>query len=345
MVKLPATKPKEVIGSKYMGKGKKKVNSKVITRQKQNRRRWITFLRMCRYGANNFTRNAWLSLAATAVMTITLFVVFVSVTAHNVLLDTVDQLRDRVSMSIYLKTETTQEQVNEAVTEIKKLPSVVSIDIRSPEQARDNFVQQNKKDASTLDAVKEATNRFPWTLSVKVTDINDTKPLVDIVNKNETVKAVVDPDRDPSFAGSRRSAIESIGRTAEFAQRIGIIVSVVFVAISMLIIFNTIRMAIFNRREEIQMMKLIGAERSFIRGPFLVEAIVYGFFAALLATGMGYTLLYLATPSLLTYDINIQPTQDLLMYYAGVILLGMILIGAIIGTISSLLATRRYLKI
>lgn len=328
-----------------MGKGKKKVNSKVITRQKQNRRRWITFLRMCRYGVNNFTRNAWLTLAATAVMTITLFVVFVSVTAHNVLVDTVDQLRDRVSMSIYLKTEATQEQVDAAVAEVKELPSVMSVEVRSPEAARENFVEQNKKDAGTLDAVKEATNRFPWTLSVKVTDINDTTPLVEVVEKNEKVSSVIDPNRDPSFAGSRRSAIESIGRTAEFAQRIGIIISVVFVGISMLIIFNTIRMAIFNRREEIQMMKLIGAERSFIRGPFLVEAIVYGFFAALLATVMGYSLFYLATPALLTYDINIQPTQDLIMYYAGFILLGMIVIGGIIGTISSLLATRRYLKI
>lgn len=328
-----------------MAKNKKKPSSKTVSQQKRHRRQWITFLRMCRYGVNNFTRNAWLTLAATAVMTITLLVVFVSFISHNVLIDTVDQLRDKVSMSIYLKTETEQKDVNAVVAEVKKLSTVTDVSVRSPEQARDSFIQVNKGDNDTLDAVKEATNRFPWTLNVKVTDINNTSELVKIVADNKTVAAHIDPDRDPSFAGSRRSAIESIGRVANFAQKAGIIASVIFVGISMLIIFNTIRMAIFNRREEIQMMKLIGAERSFIRGPFLVEAIVYGFFAALIATGMGFGLLILAAPSLETYDINIAPTLELMTYYAGFVLLAMIGIGAVIGVISSLLATRRYLKI
>ena len=328
-----------------MGRGKKKVDSKTASQQKHHRRQWVTFLRMCRYGVNNFTRNAWLTIAATAVMTITLFVVFLSFVSHSVLVDTVDQLRDKVNMSIYLKTDTTQEDTNAAVAEIKKLSSVVDVTVKSPEQAREDFVQDNKTDSGALDAVKEATNKFPWTLNVKVTDINDTSQLADIVENNEAVSTHVDPDRDPSFAGTRRSAIESIGRAADFAQKIGIVASVVFVGISMLIIFNTIRMAIFNRREEIQMMKLIGAERSFIRGPFLVEAIVYGFFAALVATGLGFMLLMFAAPSLQVYEINVDPTINLMTYYAGFVILAMIGIGAIIGVISSLLATRRYLKI
>lgn len=324
---------------------KKKVDSKTLTQQKRHRRQWITFLRMCRYGVNNFTRNAWLTIAATAVMTITLFVIFLSFVSHNVLMDTVDQLRDKVNMSIYLKTDTEQTDVDVVVAETKKLSSVTTVTVKSPEQARDDFIEQNKEDAGALAAVKEATNKFPWTLNIKVKDINDTSQLADLVANNEIVKAHIDPDREPSFAGQRRSAIESIGRAASFAQQIGILASVVFVGISMLIIFNTIRMAIFNRREEIQMMKLIGAERSFIRGPFLVEAIVYGFFAALIATGLGFALLVFAAPSLQTYDINIDPTLNVMTYYAGFVLLAMIVIGAIIGVISSLLATRRYLKI
>lgn len=328
-----------------MGKGKKKVDSKTVAQQKHHRRQWITFLRMCRYGVNNFTRNAWLTIAATAVMTITLLVVFISFVSHNVLVDTVDQLRDKVNMSIYLKTDTTQDDVNAAVGEVKKLSSVIDVTVKSPQEARDDFVQQNKTDMGTIDAVKEATNKFPWTLNVKVIDINDTAQLADIVQNNKTVSEHIDADREPSFAGSRRSAIESIGRAADFAQKIGIIASAVFVGISMLIIFNTIRMAIFNRREEIQMMKLIGAERSFIRGPFVVEAIVYGFFAALFATGLGFALILFAAPALQTYDINVGPTIDLVTYYVGFVILAMIGVGALIGIISSLLATRRYLKI
>jgi len=269
----------------------------------------------------------------------------VSVASHTVLTDTVDELRDKVDMSIYLKNATTADDVDTVVTEVRKQSSVISVSTKSPEQARSDFIAKNKTDSATLNAVQEATNQFPWTLSVKVKDINDTSQLTALVTKNAVVVAHVDPNREPSFAGSRRDAIVSIGRAANFAQQVGIILSVVLVGISMLIIFNTIRMAIFNRKEEIQMMKLIGAEKSFIRGPFLVEAIVYGFFAALIATGLGFALINLASPALKSYQINIQPTLDTLTFYAGFVLLGMIFIGALIGVISSLLATRRYLKL
>lgn len=326
-------------------KAKSKEDTKALKVQKRRRRQWVTFLRMCRYGINNFTRNAWLTIAATAVMTITLFVIFMGVLSQNVLRNTVDQVRDKVSMSVYLKNETTDEQATQVVNEVKKLDSVLDVTVVSPDQARSEFISDNKDSAETLDAVKEATNKFPWTLNIKVIDINNTQPLSDFVANNEVAKQYVDPDRPASFAGDRRSAIETIGRTANFIQQVSIVVSAVLVAISMLIIFNTIRMAIFNRREEIQMMKLIGAERSFIRGPFLVEAIVYGFFAALIASGLGYSILYVAEPGLSAVQVNIQPTIDLATIYIGFVLLGMIIIGAIIGVISSLLATKRHLRL
>lgn len=322
-----------------------KQSSKSLRQQKRHRRQWITFWRMCRYGVNNFTRNAWLTIAATAVMTITLFVIFVSFAAQNVLLDTVAQLRDKVQISLYLDTDTTEDEVDAVVAEVRGLSSVMNVSVRSPDQARDAFIDEYKDDDAALEAVTEATNQFPWTLTIKVVDINDTSQLAALVEDNDTVKEHLDPDREASFAGTRREAIETIAGAAKFAQQVGIILSVVFVAVSMLIIFNTIRMAIFNRREEIQMMKLIGAERSFIRGPFLVEAVVYGFFAALIATGLGFGLLVLAAPALQAQDIAVQGTLNLMTFYAGFVLLGMILIGAIIGIISSSLATRRYLRL
>lgn len=324
---------------------KKKVTSKQLTQQKRHRRQWVTFMRMCRYGVNNFTRNAWLTVAATAIMTITLFVIFVSLVAHNVLTNTVADLRDKVTMSIYLKTDATPDVVNQLASDARALPSVTDVTVITPEQARDSFIDDNKENSSTLDAVKLANNQFPWTLSIKVADINDTSQLQSFVSDNELLKTNISKENEPSFAGQRREAIESIGSAANLAIQGGIIVSVVFMSISMLIIFNTIRMAIFNRKEEIQMMKLIGAESSFIRGPFLVEAIVYGFFGALIASVLGYGLLMLVKPSLEAAKIPITQTVDLITLYAGFIVLGMIVVGAIIGVISSLLATRRYLKL
>ncbi len=326
-------------------KAKSKEGAKALRQQKRHHRQWVTFLRMCRYGVNNFTRNAWLTIAATAVMAITLFVIFIGVMSQNVLRGTIDQVRENVSMAVYLANATTPEQADEVVAEVKKLDSVTSVSTVSPDQARSKFVEDQKDDADTLNAVIEATNKFPWTLNIKVADINNTEELKKFVETNEVAKTYIDENRPASFAGDRRSAIETIARTASFIQQVSIIVSVVLIAISMLIIFNTIRMAIFNRREEIQMMKLIGAERSFIRGPFLVEAIVYGFFAAIIASVLGYVVLTLATPGLTDAQVNIGPTKDIVELYSGLVVLAMIILGAIIGIISSLLATRRYLKI
>jgi len=326
-----------------MAKATKKQTSKALTQQKQRRRQWVTFWRMCRYGINNFTRNAWLTVAATAVMAITLFVILAGVASQNILRDTIAQLRDSVTMAIYVKTDTPPEAVTAIQRELSELSSVVSVSFLSPEEARTALVQDQKDNLDVLEAVKEADNALPGTFNIKVNDINDTEQLKNFVASNETVKSHL--DRSPSFAGERRESLEKIGEAATFAQQLGIGASIILVTISMLIIFNTIRMAIFNRREEIQMMKLIGAEKSFIRGPFLVEAIVYGFFAALIASGLGFAALYFAAPSLAGYAINVQPTLDAALFYGGFVLLGMILIGAIIGTISSLLATRRYLKL
>ncbi len=326
-----------------MAKGKRKLDAKAFAQQKRHRRQWLTFLRMCRYGVNNFSRNAWLTIAATAVMTITLFVIFASVVSRNILDDTIIQLRESVTMSIFVNTDTDPDDVVKIESELEQLPSVVNVTYVSPEDALDEFIIDQKNNQDVLDAVKESENSLPGTFKITVEDINKTDELKQYVESSELVQE--NQQREPSFAGERREAIENIGRAAAFAQQVGLILSLVFMTMSMLIIFNTIRMAIFNRREEIQMMKLIGAERSFIRGPFLVEAVVYGFFAAIIASVIGYVLLFLAAPALVTARVNVQPTLDSVTYYAGFLLLGMIAAGAIIGVISSLLATQRYLKL
>ncbi|HJP81854.1 MAG TPA: permease-like cell division protein FtsX [Candidatus Saccharimonadales bacterium] len=324
---------------------KRKLDAKAFSQQKRKRRQWITFMRMCRYGISNFSRNAWLTIAATAVMTITLLVVFVTLAARNVLVDTVDEIRDKVDMSIYVKTDIKQEDVTKIETSLKALKSVRAVTYVSPAQARENFAETNKTNAGTLDALNEATNQFPGTFRINPVDINNTDELRTFVANDATLKANIDPNREPSFAGERRSAIENIGRWVQFAERAGLAASAVFIAISSLIVFNTIRMAIFNRRDEIQMMKLIGADRNFIRGPFVVEAIVYGFIAALIATALGITILLASSQKLLDYGVLVQGTVNFILTYIGVVVLAMIVMGALIGVVSSLLATRRYLKI
>lgn len=326
-----------------MAKGKRKLDSKAFAQQKRHRRQWVTFIRMCRYGVNSLGRNAWLTIAATAIMTITLLVIFLSLVSRNILIDTGAQISGDVKVAIFLGIDTPRESVDEVADEVRALSTVTNVIVESPSEARERIAQDNSADAGYLEAIKEMNSQLPWTVNVQVVDINDTAELRQYVADSELVKEY--SSRPPTFAGERKVVIETIANAVDFAQKAGLIVGGVFVAISMLIIFNTIRMAIFNRREEIQMMKLIGAEKSFIRGPFLVEAMMYGFFAAILAGVAGYAILYGIAPTLASNDINIQPTIDTLTFYGGFVLLGLIAVGATIGIISSLLATRRYLKI
>lgn len=313
--------------------------------QHRHRRQWLAFLRMCRYGVNNFTRNAWLTVAATVVMTITLLIIFVTVVAQNVLADTTEVVGKRIERSIYLKTGTTEAQAKTIISDLRALSNVESVDFISTEEGRAKVAEENKSNTGTLNALNEATNLIPATVRITLRDVNDTSQIVNYVNTSKTLKQYLDPDQKPSFMGKRKSATDTIADWTRIAQQVGIAMSGIFVAISMLIIFNTIRMAIFNRKEEIQMMKLIGADRSFIRGPFVVEAIVYGFIAAVIATAAGIGLLSFFAPGMQASGFAIDRTVDLVVTYVAFVLIGMIILGAVIGTISSLLATRRYLKI
>lgn len=323
----------------------KKIDSKTFAQQKRRRRQWLTFVRMCRYGVNNFSRNTWLTIAATAVMTITLLIIFMTLSARNVLVDSLSDLSKKVDMSIYLKNDTQPADAAKIQTEIEKLPSVTSVTYVTPDEARADYAEKSKGDSEVLDALNVASNEFWGILRVSIIDINDTSELSKYVDTSSLLKKHIDPNKEPSFAGERRTAIQNIGRGVGFAEKLGLLASVIFIVISSLIVFNTIRMAIFNRKEEIQMMKLIGADKSFIRGPFIVEAVVYGFIAALVATGLGVLILVSSQEKLLEYGISVRPTIEIVTLYSPFVLLVMILAGGIIGVISSLLATRKYLKI
>src|SRR5664279_3067437 len=219
---------------------KRKLDARAFASQKRKRRQWLSFVRMCRYGINNFSRNAWLTVAATAVMTITLLIVFMTLAARQTLVDTVDQIKSKVDMSIYLKSDTTPGDANIIKTQLEKLTTVNRVSYISSEQARADNASNNKDNIDVLNAIKEATNKLPATLRIGLNDINDTSQLDNFVKTNKDLKAHIDPDRSPSFAGERRDAIQSIGRWVGFAEKVGLGASAVFVVISSLIVFNTI---------------------------------------------------------------------------------------------------------
>ena len=324
---------------------KKPVSSREAVRIKQRRRGWLTFVRMCRYGINSFSRNAWLTVAATAVMSITLLIVFMTMSARQILLDTASNISKQADMSIYLKGDTPEKEINTIKSRIAKLDNVVGVKYVSAEEARDQQAKQYEDDPEALEAIKESSNEMSATLRVSVEDLNNQKSLENFIKTDKLYKKYKDPRQEPSFSGDRQQALKTVGDWVHLASIGGSIATVVFVVISSLVVFNTIRMAIFNRKDEIQMMKLIGAERSFIRGPFIVEAVMYGFIAAIIATIAGYSLLFFVREPMTRYGIPAEGLLSSLTMYVGLVLLAMIVIGAFIGVVSSWIATRKYLKL
>lgn len=324
---------------------KTKPAAKALRQKRHKRRQWITFVRMCRYGVNNFSRNAWLTVAATAVMSITLLVLFITFMAQQILTSTVQSISKTVDMSIYVNKDVEYDDISDVIQRIRDLPNTESVSFISSKQGREALVEKYKTDKTFLDALTEANDELPGTIRVSLYKIDKTDELEAIVKDDEELKAILSERHEPSFAGSRRSVIDQIGKWTVIAQQVGYVTSGVFVVISSLIVFNTIRMAIFSRKEEISMMKLIGADKSFIRGPFVVEASVYGFIAGIISTGAGYGLLILTKDTLKSVGLQVGLAESLMTTYLAFVLLSMIVIGAVIGILSSIFATARYLKV
>lgn len=313
---------------------------------RKNNHRFLTLWRIIKNGVSSFSRNAWLSVAATAIMIVTLLIISVTLVARNIMVDTVSDIKSKVDMSIYVKQDTSKADIRAITEALESLSNVQEngITYTSPEEAWNDFVAGNS-DPDVNEALGEANNMFPGIFHIKLIDINNTSELEDIIVNNETLKNAIDPDREPSFSSSRRAAIDSIASTMNFIEKAGIAAGAVFLIIASLIIFNTIRMAIFNRREEIYMMKLIGADKSYIRGPFVVEAILYGVLAAIITVIVLIAALFFMKDTLLRYGVIIDPTIEFLSSYWILAILGLMVIGILIGIISSMLATRKYLKL
>lgn len=311
---------------------------------KKFRRKYLTWMRMVRYGANNFTRNAWLTTAATAVMTITLLIVFTTLIARTMLSDTVTNMRQNIKLSIFLKSDIEPVTARALKAKLLSDSNVRTVTYVSSDEGRQLYLKQNVNPGDVEQLQTLADVQIPAKFDITVDDPDRVGSIETLMSSDPTFRQSLFDDTR-KLNGDNRSAIRTISGWANTAERVGLVATIVFVAISMLIVFNTIRMAIFNRRDEIEMMKLIGADKGFIRGPFVVEAVMYGFIAALLATGLGYAALLTFREKIAEWGISVNGLADNLLLFVPVVVLLMILLGAIIGIVSARLAVRRYLKV
>lgn len=306
-----------------------------------NQRTLITFGRILKSGGQGFVRNVSLSVAAVAVMVITLTIILFSLVANATFANTVQQITDKIDISIYLKDEVTAEQREKLITDLKGVENVKSVAFVSKEQAVKNFTKNNP---DQLSALVQVENPLPASLTVKPRDPNKIEEIRSFIEKEE-VKAL--QSAPTSYSGERKEAIDKITKATRFFQNAGIGGVILFTVVSMLIIFNTIRMTIFNRRDELQIMRLLGASTMFIRGPFVVETIIYGIVAAFISVLFCSTIFQVASTTLEASTVGVLDVNYASNYFEKrfwLILTLQLLIGMLIGAVSSTIATRRYLK-
>ncbi len=308
------------------------------------KRKFITFTRICKGGVTNFIRNAWLAVAAIAVMVITLTIVLFSVIANATFSHTVQQITDRIDISVYLRDDVKDTRKDELIGQLKDLSEVKSVDYVSKDEALARYRKQNENNLDLLTAISQTDNPLPASLQIKPTDPNNIEPVRQFLEK-EDIKAL--QSDQTSYSGDRKAAIDKITQATSFFRKAGVIGVIIFAVISMLIIFNTIRMAIFNRRDELNIMRLLGASTWYIRGPFVVETIIYGVIAAIVSVALCHTLFTVSSSAFGASSLGLLDIEFAERYFADhfwVILGVQLLIGILIGGVSSFVATRRYLK-
>jgi cell division transport system permease protein len=304
----------------------------------------ITQWRIVKTGLVNFARNLTLAIAAIAVMVITLTIILFSVITSATFNNTIQQITDRIDISVYLKDDVTVERREELVNQFEDLDNVKSIEFVSKDQALEDYKAANQDKPDLLAAISQTDNPLPASLRIKPKDPNKIEEIRTFIESPD-IKAL--QSDATSYSGERKDAIDNITSATRFFQTAGLIGVIVFALVSMLIIFNTIRMAIFNRRDELQIMRLLGASTWFIRGPFVVETVAYGIIASIVSVALCHFLFVVSSTALGASSFGLLDIDYASRYFSDnflLILTAQMAIGILIGAASSIIATQRYLK-
>lgn len=309
------------------------------------KRKFITFTRIVHTGVLNFVRNATLAIAAMAVMVVTLTIVLFSLIANATFNNTIAQITDKIDVSVFLNDNVSTAQKDKLISGLKALPNVEGVQYLSKEQALADYARQNAGNQSLLTAATISGNPIPATIKVKPRDLNKIQDIRTFLTTPENQK--LQTEGSPSYSGERKKAIDNITHATNTLKYVGVVAVVVFAIISALIIFNTIQMAIFNRRDEIQIERLLGAGTWFIRGPFVVESVLYGILSAIISMLLINSVFLAASSALQASSLgllDIAYAQEYFDHHFVLLLLMQIVVGMLIGAASSIIATQRYLK-
>lgn len=304
---------------------------------------WITIKRIIKAGFVSFWRNGSVSLSAVFVMVIALFMIGSTLLLTAFLGTALRDLQDKIDINIYISANTPESTILELKTKIEALPEVKAVSYISSEQALETFRTRHEDDHRIIQALEEVgSNPLTAALTVKAKEPAQYEGIAKFLEN----KSSLSPDELSIVSkvnyNDNKIAIERLSKIIDGVKKLGGIITVVLVGISILITFNTIRLAIFIARDEISVMRLVGGSNEFIRGPFVVEGMIYGLVSGILTIIMFYPITYWLKSATQGFYGGI----DLLHYFVAnfVEIFFIIMIsGIVLGAVSSYLAVRKYL--
>lgn len=304
---------------------------------------WVNTKRMMRSGLTSFMRNSFVSLASVFVMTMTLIIVGSLIFVNALAGDFVAYVRDKVDVNAYFVSGADESAVLALKTSLESLPEVASVVYTSESDALTAFRAKHQDNQVTLQALDElGGNPFGAELSIKAKDPSQYAAIAQFLS-DRTNDVSGDPFIESVNYFQNKTVIDRLNQVTAYVEHFVWGIVLVFAAASVLITFNTIRLAIYTAREEIAVMRLVGASNMYIRGPFIMEGTLYG-----LVSGVVALIAFFPLAWLIKGPAETLLNADVVSYYFShfwLFLLVLLFSGAILGALSSLLAVRKYLSV
>jgi cell division transport system permease protein len=299
-----------------------------------------SFRRIFKSGFLSFWRNRWISSATIGIMIIALGLVTGLFVASAMADAIFTSLEEQVDITVYFNLDTSEEDILSVRDELEELPEVSFVEYVSREQALAEFRARHGENALITQSLDElGDNPLEASLNIKAQDISQYEPIAAFLESARFTNFI-----DTVNYRENQLVIERLSSIIDIARRTGIVLALALLIIAVLVTFNTIRLTIYSLREEIGVMRLVGASNWYIRGPFVIEGVLYGLIASVVALILFIPLVRFSSPRLVGFLPGIT-LSDYFFANLGEIFLLQTLLGVILGVISSLIAMRRYLQI
>ncbi len=306
---------------------------------------WIKIKRVVKAGSVSFVRNGSVSVASTLVMTVTLSVIASLIFVSAILQSTLQGIKEKVDVNVYFESTATEPQILALKSRLDSRPDVAATTYTTAEQALENFKQRHGDNQLVMGALDEiGENPLEASVNIRAQDPSQYQAIADYIEQqNATGDNTQQIVKKISYI-ENKEAIDTLSKIINSSERLGIIVALFFILISILITFNTVRLAIYTSKDEIGVMRLVGASSRYIKGPFVVVGVIYGLVSAIITLVLFYPITYWMGP--MTY--NLGTGLNVFTYYLSNFLqiTGIVIgSGVILGIISSYLAVKKYIKV